>query len=198
MESKIYYESRIKAYAVIFSATLFIIGIAYSVQDLSFTLSFIGIGAVAIFSTFFYKKATFVLTQDKFIWTKGSSKIKCPWSDVIAIHFDFEFNISNLQRGFKSRSFFIETKDGFTDYADISSLRRKGERYLFSQENEFIEQIRLKSNAVVKSGEVSVFKQTQKLKNLFFLLAVIFIVPVLIIFLFSIITGCNNFISLCY
>lgn len=189
-DERVYYESKIQYYLitlitlVIFSViTLFNIGRLSNVS-----IYFLGISLFALVFVYFYRTSVFILSRDKFVWKKGFLKIECPWTDVIAIHHDIEPALANVGRKFISTSFFIETKDGFTKYADLTNIKVKGSYTPFSQGNKLVEEIKLKSNAQEKAGDISMFKQTQKLKDIVFLLLAIFVIPALIIFLYYIFT----------
>jgi hypothetical protein len=195
METKIYYESKLKDYAVLFLAIIFTGFFAYLMPETR--ISFLCIGIIEIIVAYLYKGSSITITADKFIWSKGLKKIECPWSDVVNIHFDNEFTTANLQRGLKGSAFFIETKMGMTSRIDLVSLRVKGHPFTLSKGQELLDLIKSKSTATERTGEVSAFKQTERMTGFVIVLGAIFVVPILIIFIYSLFIGCNIFSSLC-
>jgi len=192
---RIYYESKIQYYLialvalVIFSTvTLFNTG---GLGDTS--IYFFWISLFALVFVFSYRTSTFFISKEKFVWKKGFSKIECPWADVVAIHHDVEPALMNAGRQFVSTSFFVETKNGFTKYADLTNIKVKGSYTVFSQGDKLVEEIKLKSGAPEKSGDVSMFKQTQKLSDVVFLLLGILLIPILIMVVYGFFTGTNPF-----
>jgi hypothetical protein len=190
-EERTYYESKFQYYLItVIALVFFSIATLFDIGGFSdMTIYFTGISFFAVLFVCFYRTSSFVLNRDTFVWKKGDLKIECPWTDVISIHHDVEPALSNVGRKFTSTSFFIETKSGFTKYADLTNIKIKGSYTVFSQGNILVDEILLKSNASVKVGEVSMFKQTQKPKAVVLLLLAIFIVPVLITFLYNVLTG---------
>ncbi len=188
---RIYYESKLQYYIITFIAVItFSVITLLNIGGLSdVSVNFLGMSLFALVFVYFYRTSLFVLSKDKFVWKKGFSKIECLWADVIAIHHDIEPALTNVGRKFTSTSFFIETKSGFTKYADLTNIKVRGAYTPFSQGDKLVEEIKLKSNAPEKAGDVSMFKQTQKLKDIVFLLLAAFAVPALIIFLYCIFTG---------
>ncbi len=194
-DKRTYYESKTQYYFV--SIIAFVVFSALSLFNIkglsSVSIYFVGVSLLALVLVYFYRTSSFILSQDKFIWKKGFTKIECPWSDVIAIHHDIEPSLVNAGRKFKSSSFFIETKQGFTGYADLTNIKVKGYFTLLNQGNKLIEEIKLKSGSLEKAGDISMFKQTKKLKDLVLLLLGIFLIPVVIVTMYSFFTGFNLF-----
>jgi hypothetical protein len=195
METKIYYESKLKDYTILFLAVMFAGLISYATHGLG--VYFLGIAIVAGVVSYFYKGSILIISPDKFIWKKGNKQIECPWSDVVAIHFDHEISITTLQKNFKGYMFFIETKAGFTSRIDLVAMRAKGHPLTLSKGQELLDLIKSKSEATERIGEVSAFKQTEKLRGMTFLVIAIFAVPILIFLYYSVFAGCNILSSLC-
>ena len=179
----VYYESRIQYQVVtIIFLILFLVITIFNIGGLAdISIYFLWMSAFATVFLFCYRPSTFELTDKHLIWKKGNLKIISPWSEVIAIHHDWEPALVNAPRNFKSTSFFIETKNGMSKCADKTNIKRKGVYTLSSMGDELIAEIKKRSPAVEKTGAVSMFKQTQKLKDVAFLLLAVFLVPAIII-----------------
>ena len=194
-DRKEYYESKLQYYVIAIIANI-VLGVVtiFNVGGLgNASIYLLGISLFALVFVYFYRTSIFILTPDKFVWKKGFKKIECSWTDVISINHDIEPALANIVRKFVSTSFFIETKSGFTKYADLTNIKLRNNYTVFSQGERLIEEIKLRSNAPEQSGKVSMFKQTQKLKDVVFLLLGIFIVPIVIILLYSFFTGYSLF-----
>jgi|GEM_PF-3460735 len=190
-DALIYYESKFQ-YKLI-STVLLIVFLVITLFDIggyaNVSIYFLVMSAVALVFLFFYRTSTFELTNTSLIWKKGRLKITSPWAEVVAIHYDWAPAVANAPRGFKTTSFFIETKNGMSTYADKASIKRGGVFTFSSMGDELITEIKKRSTAIEKTGAISMFKHTQKLKDVILLPIAIFLVPVIIIAIYFLIYG---------
>jgi len=191
MNNITYYESRVQyQVAAIVFLLVFLIVTVFNIGDLGkVAIYFLLISIFALIFLSVYRPSVFELTDKDFTWKKGKQKIISPWSEVIAIHYDLEPVMINAFRKFRSSGFFIETKSGMTMYADKANIKQKGVSGFTSKGNELISEIIKRSSAVEKTGEISMFKQTQKLRDITLLILGIFLVPVIIIGVYVLVFG---------
>lgn len=186
-----YYESKFQ-YQIILTVLLFVF-IIMTIFDIGglgkISIYFLGLNVFALVFLLYYRTSTFELTATSLIWKKGNLTINSPWNEVIGVHYDWTPSISNASRGFKSTSFFIETKKGLTAYVDKASIKRKGIFTFSSIGDELISEIKKRSSAIEKTGAVSMFKQTQKHRDIIFLLALIFLIPLFIAMVYVLVYG---------
>ncbi len=178
----IYYESRIQYRVITVVLSLFFFSLTLS-DDIGLSrvsIYFLLISLVANFLTLFYRPSVFEISDSTLTIKKGSSKIVAPWSEVLAIHYDWAPSTMNAHRGYKSNAFFIETKSGFSKYTDKANIKRHGAYTFRSMGGELISEIIKRSSAIEKTGEVSIFKQTQKFKDILYLFISLFFVPIII------------------
>lgn len=191
MNNITYYESRVQyqvAATVFF--LIFLIVTVFNIGDLGrVAIYFLLISIFALIFLSIYRPSVFELTDKDFIWKKGNEKIISPWSEVTAIHYDWEPAMTNIFRKFRSNGFFIETKSGMTKYADKANIKQKGVSGFASKGNELISEIKKRSSAEEKTGEISMFKQTQKLKDVVLLILGIFLIPAIIIGIYILVFG---------
>lgn len=178
----VYYESRMQYRVITVGLSLLFLSFTFSdnIQLSKVSIYFLFISLVATFLTLFYRSSVFEISDSTLTIIKGSSKIVAPWSEVLVIHYDWEPSTMNARRGYKSNAFFIETKSGFSKYADKSNIKRYGAYTFRSMGGELISEIIKRSSAIEKTGEVSLFKQTQKFKDILYLFISLFLVPIII------------------
>lgn len=190
-EKLIYYESKIQ-YKVV-TTVLLILFLLVTLFDVggfaNVSIYFLVMSAVALVFLFFYQTSSFEITGNSLTWKRGKLKISVPWSDVIAVHYDWAPSIANAPRRFKTTNFFIETKSGMTAYADKASIKLRGVYTFASMGDQLVAEIKKRSSAVEKTGAVSMFKQTQKLKDVILLPLAIFLVPLIIIAIYFLVYG---------
>lgn len=192
----IYYESKIQYFIITIVFILFFSYITFANPDNLGVAGqyFLGISIFAFVFVCFYQVSKFYIYDDRLIWKKGWNKVECPWSDIVAIHYDIQKNYSSKGNLFKqSSAFYIETKKGFTKYADKNNIKLKGGYTFSSKGKELVAQIKSASKCKEKTSAVSVFKQRQKLWDWVLLILAIFIVPIIIILLYSVFTKDYSF-----
>lgn len=178
---------------VIFSESkfyLYIIPIAFLVLGFFTVIEFIFIAAIMILFLFFSSKAKICIYEDYLIYEKKRKKI-IKYSDIKGVHQDpvFSTNIFSyfLSSKFRIGGFFIETKDGFTEY--IGSVYKNNSFLLPFSRSELIKEITDRSKTKLYTGTVSSRKNPTRLKNMVLLLFSILLVPILIILFFGFFTG---------
>jgi len=181
MENKpihIYYETKIPFFVIL---GLFIAGCVYGLVKIGgdYLMNpffyFTCILVVMLLFLVLYRTSSFHIYDNKLVIKKGSHIIETPWNEVVGIHYDYAPNIWYILRGFKSNDFFLETKQGFTKYANEWNIRK--DSYTFrSRSKDLIADIKQRSGASEDVGAVSGFKQKQNMVVIVFLICAIVLI----------------------
>lgn len=189
MEPLIYYESKIYGYIlafVIFLITLIMFFILVGSSGLKAFACFIP--PLLIFSFFYFVPSVkIILYDDRFYFERGKKIISAKWNEVVGIHQEPVFTLNLVGYWISKKAmlsgFFVETTKGFTTYIGEVSKDRLGFKPIPPQE--LIKEIEDRAQIKLDTGSVSVFKQPQRLFNVFWLVAVIFLIPIVIILFYG-------------
>ncbi|MEI8328156.1 MAG: hypothetical protein WCG02_03405 [Candidatus Taylorbacteria bacterium] len=192
MTPKIYFESKKIMYGIVLSLLLLllILSFIYASPLDSLFASLIIIVCVMVVGVYLYPTATFSIYEDHLEFKKGSQKISVPWSGVLNIHKEPVFATDIISYYLAKRYYmggaFLETTQGYSKYFAPQLIRSKNGPATFKDLEKEIES---RSVAHMQEGQVSIFKQKSKLFDVVFIIAAIFLIPVIIILLYGLFTG---------
>lgn len=192
MQPKIYYESKTPLYIgvlAVFIAVLVLSFINASLFDF-FYATLLVLLLVMIIVVFLSPSAKISLFEDRLEFKKGKQSISVSWKDVLNIHKDpvFANDIFSyyLARRFAMGGVFLETTKGYTKYFAPQLIRMEGSNMKWK---DLVDEIKAKSNAEIKTGKVSIFKQKTKLFDVVFIILACLLAPIIVILLYGLFTG---------
>ncbi len=162
----VFYETKVPYYVVtVLLVVGFLIGFIITGGDylMNVFFYFLCISIAFFLLVCFYSGSKFYIYEDKLVWKKGFREMESPWNEVIGIHYDYAPNVWYLGRNFKSNNFFLETKKGYTKYANEWNIRKQGAYTLRSKSKDLMDELKKRSGAQEDTGAVSMLKQRQNL-----------------------------------
>lgn len=151
---------------------------------------FIFIFCAMVIGVYLYPTAQISIFDDHLEFRKGLQHISVPWKEVLGLHKDPVFSPSPLSfylaHKYPIGGFFLETSKGYTKYFAPQLIKSSDPKLTWEN---LVKDIQEKCGVPLQVGKVSLFKQRSKLYDIILILSLIFIVPVLIITAFGIMTG---------